>query len=101
MEDNVSEMMSGRPDAVELAIQHVRENCQWMPICCNRMCKRPFYPLNAYATRNLWVPVDVRAIVEVDEPVSESLSENDPNEGDEPNADPDDLQGEARAIAHG
>ena len=51
--------------------------------------------------RNLWVPVDVRAIVEVDEPVSESLSENDPNEGDEPKADPDDLQGEARAIAHG
>ena len=97
----VGKVVSARLEAVDLRVQHVRKKGQWMPVCSDRMSKRPFCSLNADAAHHLGVSIDVRAIVEIHELVSERLSENGPDEHNEQKAGRDGLAGGNPMLAHG
>src|SRR5438874_12610129 len=80
VQNNIGRMMSSGRDAVQPAIQQVRKHRQRMPVGTDDVSKRPLYPLNRDAMGDIEISVNVAAIVEVDEPVSESLTKNEPNE---------------------
>ena len=72
-----------------------------MPVVRHDVSKGPRNRLWRYAAADNGVRVDVRLIVEIDEPVRESLSEHDPNQGDERNSEAGKFPPTARAIGHG
>jgi len=47
VEKNINEMMAGRIQSKHLAIQHVRDRCQRMPVPRMSMAKRPGDPVKA------------------------------------------------------
>src|SRR5262249_16910936 len=71
-----------------------------MPVRGHRMSECPFCSLDTNAACHLRISADIGSVVEVYELVSESLTENDPNNRHERRANRDESEGANRAIAH-
>jgi len=65
------------------------------------MSERPFGPLSINALGDVRIPEHIRSVVDVNELVSECLTENDPDKRNQSDANPDNLRDEDRAISHG
>ena len=75
MEQDVGQMVSAGPETVDLAVEHVGEPGQRVPIA-GMVVEGPRDPLEAQAARDLGVLVDVLIVIEVDELVPNCLGEN-------------------------
>lgn len=72
-----------------------------MPVARHWLSKRPAYLLKGNSLPDVEVPVDIRAVVEIYERMSQRLAENDPNQRNQSDADADDLRFGDRAVGHG
>src|SRR5438309_3695232 len=80
MEHEIGQMMSARIQAVELAIDHMRNPRQRMPVRRVNMPEGPDNSIHAEAPHYLGISRYVIGIIIVDKPVVERLAENDPGE---------------------
>ncbi len=87
VKQDVSKMMSPGLESVKLAIQHVGNGGEWMPVGCMHMgespCKIPWRETVQY----FWVGVNVRTIVVIHELVMKGLAKHDPDNDCKQNAD--------------
>ncbi len=63
VQKHVSEMMPGRIESVELAIQHVRNRCQRVPVTGCRMRKGPRDPCQRQPCGDVRIRVNILRIV--------------------------------------
>ena len=70
MQDDVSEMMSPGFFAEELAIQHMGNSSEWMPVRCVDMSKCPPDAIKRQAASDVRIIVNVIPVVVTNEPVS-------------------------------
>ena len=76
VQDDIAEMVPPRPQAVELAVEHVGEPGERMPVGGVRGGEGPGDAVGGQAARDMRVLVDVVAVVEVDEAVPEGLAKD-------------------------
>jgi hypothetical protein len=87
MQDSVYDMRWSGIYAEQLAIQHVGEGGERMPIACVEAGERPDDAATIQTTGDMTRPINVIAII-VSNPVKvRGLSENGPNKHRQPNAD--------------
>jgi hypothetical protein len=67
MQNDASDVMASRLQPVDLAIEHVREPGQRMPIAGIRPGEGPAHSVPAKACHDLWISPDVIRVVEADE----------------------------------
>ena len=84
MQKNIGEVVSRRRCTIHLTIQHVRKHRQWMPVRCDHVAECPFYPVGRDAPSDIWVSVNIGAVIEIDETMGECLPENNPDETCQP-----------------
>src|SRR5207253_7853909 len=80
VQKNVGEMMSGRLESVELAIEHVRNDRERVPDTGDSVFKSPEDPFQRKACDDLCILINVLWIVEADELMSQGLAENQPRD---------------------
>src|SRR2546423_1428995 len=80
-------MMSPRLKPVELAIKHVRDGGNRVPVVGVHMGKGPANSAKAEAARDLRLIVDVNIIVVVQELVPDGLAKHNPHKNGKKNAD--------------
>ena len=93
-------MVSGGVDAIELAIQHVGHNRQRVPVGRDGMRECPLYPIDRDPARDIEISVNICSVVEINELVSKSLTEHDPNEAGKPGANKDNFPDCGQSIVH-
>jgi len=76
----LDQMVPRRIESEQLAIQHVRNRCQRMPISGVRMCERRQHTVDGYARGDLRILVDIGLIVVADEVMTEGLPKHDPRQ---------------------
>lgn len=79
--------MASRIQREQLAIQHVRDPRERMPIRGMSVSKGPNDPLHFEAREDVRVLIHIFFVVVIDEVVSEGLTENEPGDGEKKNAD--------------
>ena len=89
MQQNVREMMAARLEIENLAIDHVRDERERMPVARLNIDERPGETVKRYPLRHQRVSVNVGLVVVVHEIVAERLAEDDPDERDDPDANRD------------
>ena len=72
-------MVPLRIKSINLAIEHVREPGQWMPIVGMKMGEGPNNPAAGQASYNLRIFVDVDIVIEVYEIVPQCRKKGDPS----------------------
>ena len=87
MKENVSQMMSPRLESVELAIQHMRDCGERVPVGRVNMGEGPFNIAWGETIDDCRIGVNVRTIVVIHEVVMQGLAECDPDNAGEQNAD--------------
>ena len=92
VEQNVDEMVPASFEPEQLTIEHVRNCRERMPVERVRVRESPRDSAQAQPTRHDRISVNVSLIVEVNEIVPERLSEHDPGDRDEKNANPNDQK---------
>src|SRR6266542_4774395 len=85
------EVIPGRLQSVQLTIQHVRNDCQRVPISTNSVCECPPYVLQRKAPRYFRIIVNIEFVVVVDEIVCKRLTENQPGDHGENSTYPEDY----------
>src|ERR1700733_361584 len=90
VEKNVCKMMSARFQSVKLAIHHVRNPCQRMPIGTVGVGKSPSDARKRQALRDFRICINIFVIVEVDKSKFCCLAKNNPNDSREKNTNPKD-----------
>lgn len=80
-------MMSACLQAVPLAVEHVRNRREWMPVLRMNMAHGPANATQANAAGYLRILINVVVIVVVNEIVPQRLGENNPGDNREENAD--------------
>jgi hypothetical protein len=89
--------MSARLSPIELAVDHVGDCRQRMPVVRNAMGERPGNPVQCEALRYLCVVDDVGIVVVINEFVSERLTKNHPRDHRQAETDPEDSRNVMRA----
>jgi len=79
MQQNVCQMMSARLEPVRLAIQHVRNRGEGVPVNSMRVGESPLDPLDRETGDYYGIIVNIVAVVVIYEPVPERLTEDDPH----------------------
>jgi hypothetical protein len=82
----IREMMSAGIESKELAVEHVRNCRQWMPVSRVAVRERPNDSGQRQAAGYGRVFIDVNVIVEINEIVAERLPENQPRDCDQKKA---------------
>jgi hypothetical protein len=72
-------MMSPRLQAIELAIQHVRNRSERMPVSGMGVGERPLNPVERKAICDSWVQDDVTLVVITYEVVAKRSAKSDPD----------------------
>ena len=90
VEEDIGEMMPAGMQPIKLAVQHVRNPGQRMPVGGVDMGKCPDDPLERQTPGNFRVFIYVKVVVVVDKLVTQCLAENHPNNRRQKNADPGD-----------
>lgn len=89
MEQNIRQVMATRFEIENLAIDHVRDERERMPVACLDIDERPGQTVKRYPLLHQCVSVNVRLVVVVHEIVAERLAEDDPDERDDAGANGD------------
>ena len=79
VEQHVGEMMPPRAQAEELAIEHVRQHCQRIPLATRPIGQRPPNSLARQARGDMTVSVNKGVVVVIEEGVTERLPINQAN----------------------
>src|SRR5438093_7088278 len=87
MQDNICKVMATGAGAPQLAVQHMRQSCQRMPITGMPAAERVNDAGKGQPTGDERIRVNVGIIVVVDKVVANSLPENEPRYCNEKNAD--------------
>jgi len=87
MPKNIDQMLRTRVHPEDLAIEHMRNRSKRMPVLGMDMRERPTNPVPAQSRAHVWVVVDVKRIVIVDELMMKSLAEDRPRNRDQKNSD--------------
>src|SRR3981081_2447976 len=85
MKQDVSQMMSPRLESVELAVQHMRDRGEWVPVGRVNMGEGPLNIAWGETVDYSWIGVNVRTIVVVHELVVQRLAKGDRDNADEQN----------------
>src|SRR5438105_838626 len=93
-------MVPAGGNAIKRTIDHVRENCQRVPVGRDHVSKRPFDSRNSNASDNGWVLINVRLVVKINEAIRDRLAKNSPNQAGQGNTDAGDAPDSLRAITH-
>src|SRR6266404_5039290 len=80
VQQNINEVMRTRFQAEDLAIEHVRDRRQWMPVMRMNVSERPLNVGPAQPGLNLTVLADVGRIIVIHESVSQRLPKNGPRD---------------------
>src|SRR5947199_365020 len=67
VKQNVSQMMSPGLESVELAIQHVPDGGEWLPVASAEMSEGPLHIIKSKTAGYSWIGIDVRTIVVIHE----------------------------------
>jgi hypothetical protein len=86
MKKNTCEMMSTGVPAEDLAVQHVRQGRDRVPVMRMTMGERPLDSMQCDTARYEWISIDVNVIIIVDEIVSECLTKHEPDYRSQKNA---------------
>lgn len=86
MEENIYQMMRAWIQAEQLAIEHVRDRRQRMPVLGMHMGERPPNPAPAQPRADVRVIKHVKRIVVIDELMLKRLPKNRPRQRDQKNA---------------
>ena len=87
MQQDVRQMMSPRLEAVELAIEHVRDGGERMPVGSMNMSERPLDRAKREPIRDLGILVNVLPVIIADELMVNDLPEGHPDDCRKENAD--------------
>jgi hypothetical protein len=87
MQQDVGQVVSGWVKAIKLAIQHVRERGNRVPVIGVDVRKRPDDISEAQARLNRGIGIDIILVVVIDEVMPERLAKNGPGNQREKNAD--------------
>src|SRR6266404_2966958 len=87
LQDNICKVMATCVGAPQLAVQHMRQSCQRMPIAGMLAAERVNSAGNGQPISDERIRVNVGIIIVVDEVVADSLPENEPRYYNEKNAD--------------
>src|SRR5437870_2234465 len=80
MQQHISEVMTAGFEPEQLAVEHVRNRRERMPVPRMRMGKRGEYAVYRKASGDGGVLIHVQVIVEIDEIVPQSLTKNQPGD---------------------
>ena len=80
MKQNAAEMMAGRIQSEELAVQHVRDSRKGMPVPNLGREKCPDQTVASHPRGDLWVFVDVFLVVVLNKGMTERLPKNNPGQ---------------------
>ena len=86
MQKYICEMMSARVQAEQLAIDHVRNSGERMPIARMSMRERPSQAMKSQPVRYGWVCVNVGRVIVINEIVAKRRTENEPGRRCQENA---------------
>src|SRR6476646_1943293 len=67
MNQRVNEQMATREHAEELAIDHMCDPCEWMPVPGVKGAKRPGDSSECDTAIHHWIVLDIRGVIERDE----------------------------------
>ena len=73
MNQCVNEQMATRNHAEELAIDHMCDPCEWMPVSLVKSGKRPGESPERNTAIYYWVPLDIRKVINSDEAMPDYL----------------------------
>src|SRR5438309_953064 len=73
MNQCVNEQMSTRKRAEELAVDHMCDPCEWMPVPCVKSRKRPCDSPERNTAIHHWVIFDIRKVIQSDEVMTDHL----------------------------
>ena len=96
VEQDIREMMTAGSQSKELAIEHVRNRGERMPVARVSVSERPRDAAQRQAACDDRIAVNVRFIIKIDEIVLERLPKHEPRNGDKKDANPNDLNALAR-----
>src|SRR5262245_28587454 len=89
VQKNIGEMMPAGVQPVQLAIQHVRNSRDWVPVTGYCVGKAPNDPSQRQPCGDVPIRIDIMWVVEADELMSQGLAENQPRDGGKNNTNPD------------
>lgn len=87
VQQGISEVMAAGLDSKQLAVEHVRNRRERMPIPRMRMGKRAECAGQRKSSVDDRVLININMIVEINEIVPQSLTENEPSDGNQSEAD--------------
>src|SRR5437867_9286728 len=76
MNQRVNEQMATRNHAEELAIDHMCDPCEWMPVPRMKGGKRPCESLERNTAIHVWIVLDIRRVIESGEAMPDHLRIN-------------------------
>ena len=80
VQQHISEVMAAALEPEQLAVEHVRNRRERMPVPRMRMRKRAEYAVDRKSSGDGRVLIHIRVIVEIDEIVPQSLTKNEPRD---------------------
>lgn len=87
MDNDIRKMMAGRIETIKLAVDHVRNPGERMPVAGMDMDEGPADAARRKAATDLRILEDVIAVIKVDEFVAQRLAKNEPGNRAEKNND--------------
>ena len=78
LEEDIDKMMASWIEPEKLAIQHVGNACQWVPVIGMTISKSPSYPVDRQTTGHFGIFINVPVIIVVNEIVAKRLTEDQP-----------------------
>ena len=82
MQRDVDRVMRAGIETEELAIKHVRDGRERVPVLRMHMRKRPLHALRRHAAANVRILQNVKRIVVINEAVMARLAEDEPDKRD-------------------
>ena len=87
MEKHVCEVMPTGVEPKQLAIEHMRNTRQGMPVSRMKMHKCPNYAIERDALAYARILIDINVVIEIDEIVPECFPKDQPGDCDQSEAD--------------
>ena len=91
MKQDIAQVVAPRLKTVDLAVKHVRDCRQWVPVIRMDMRESPLNPLPTQTSSDARVLVDVVVIIVIDELVPERLPEDHKHHSDKKEAGESDF----------
>ena len=98
VQQHISEVMAAGLEPEQLAVEHVRNRRERMPVPRMRMGKRAEYAGHRKSSVDDRVLININMIVEIDEIVPQSLTENEPSDCNQSEADIKRRESPRRAL---